>query len=188
MNSFADRGKFLLRFFRSPLRIGSVTPSSRQLVQAMLEPISWNEVRIAVELGAGTGVVTRELKRWLPSDAKMFIFEKDPALQIALRQDYPEFYHVAEAEILRGAMKNRGVAEADVIFSSLPFANFSEDARASILDQVRDGLTQNGVFTAYQYTPQMKRLLGERFRDVRVRFVPWNLPPAFIYICREPIR
>ncbi|MFD1397205.1 class I SAM-dependent methyltransferase [Kroppenstedtia eburnea] len=188
MNSFADRRKFLLRFFRSPLRIGSVTPSSRRLVRAMLEPVSWNEVRTAVELGAGTGVVTRELRRRLRPDATAFIFENDPVLQTELRRDYPEFQHVAEAALMGAAMETRGRAGADVILSSLPFANFPEEVRGSILDQVRDGLTKDGVFTAYQYTQQMKKLLGERFRDVKIRFVPWNLPPAFIYICREPIR
>ncbi|GGA50898.1 hypothetical protein GCM10007416_25100 [Kroppenstedtia guangzhouensis] len=188
MNSLTDRRRFLLRFFRSPLRIGSVTPSSRRLVQAMLEPAPWNEIRTAVELGAGTGVVTQELKRRLRPDATAFIFEKDPVLQVELRRNYPEYHHVAEAEMMGAALQGWDQAGVDVIISSLPFTNFPLGVRASILDQVRDRLTTDGVFTAYQYTPQLKRMLDERFRDVKVSFVPWNLPPAFVYICRGPIR
>lgn len=188
MDSIADRRKFLTRFVQSPLRIGSVTPSSGRLVRAMLAPVQWEKVRTVVELGAGTGVVTRELKRWLRSGATAFIFENDPVLQGLLRRDHPELHHAVEAAAMGAVLEDRGFNKVDVILSSLPFANFPADISISILDQIRDRLTVDGVFTAYQYSLQMRRLLVERFRHVEVRFVPWNLPPAFVYTCRVPIR
>lgn len=83
---------FLARFFRSPLQIGSVIPSSQKLVQAMLSPVPWNQIDTVVELGAGTGVITQALKKYHKPGTETFIFENDPVLQSLLRRRYPEFH------------------------------------------------------------------------------------------------
>ncbi|PTM59375.1 class I SAM-dependent methyltransferase [Desmospora activa] len=188
MHTLVDRMIFLLRFFRSPLQIGSITPSSAQLVQALLSPIPWERVNTAVELGAGTGVVTAQLKQRLHPDAKALIFEKDSVLRSHLRQNHPELHHFAEAWEMEDILGKQGLDQVDAIFSSLPFTNFSASLQSALLDQVRDRLTTDGVFTAYQYSRQIKPLLEERFQQVEIRWVPRNFPPAFVYICRKPIR
>lgn len=188
MNSFVDRWRFLIRFFRSPLHIGSITPSSSQLVRAMLDPIPWAQVRTVVELGAGTGVVTAALKQRLKFGANAFIFEKDPVLRTHLGRNHPDLHYFPEALHIDDVLFKQGITQADAILSSLPFTNFPPQLRVSLLNQVRDRLAPDGVFTAYQYSRQIKPLLQERFQQVDIRWVPCNFPPAFVYICRKPIR
>ena len=72
---------FLKRFASSPRRIGSVAPSSKFLTRAMLDRVNWDEANFIAELGAGTGVFTREIVKRAKPDAKILVFEIDPALQ-----------------------------------------------------------------------------------------------------------
>ena len=58
-----DKVIFLYKFIKSPKSIGSITPSSTFLAQAMIKPINWNDARAIVELGAGTGIFTRYIQQ-----------------------------------------------------------------------------------------------------------------------------
>src|SRR5487761_417676 len=55
--------------------VGAIAPSSRYLTRAMLQPLSLETAKVAVELGPGTGVMTRALLRALPRDAPLLAFE-----------------------------------------------------------------------------------------------------------------
>ncbi|SFS76926.1 class I SAM-dependent methyltransferase [Marininema halotolerans] len=187
MSTLTYRKAFFMRFFRSPRQIGSVTPSSKYLVKALLDPIAWGQVDTLVELGAGTGVITQALESKLHSQAKAFIFEKDPILHSLLHQNHPTLHHVLDATEIKNTLTTHGLSHADAILSSLPFTNFSITVRNAILDQICSSLAPSGVFTAYQYSLQMKPLLNKRFRHVEIRWVIRNLLPAFVYICKDPI-
>ena len=78
---FKESFTFLKRFAEQPRKIGSVTPSSKFLTKAMLERVDWDNANCIAELGAGTGVFTREIVKRAKPDAKILVFEIDPALQ-----------------------------------------------------------------------------------------------------------
>jgi hypothetical protein len=59
INSTADRRLFLGEFVRDPRNIASVTPSGPALVHQMVLPVPQRGDPVVVELGAGTGPVTR---------------------------------------------------------------------------------------------------------------------------------
>lgn len=185
MNSFVNRLQLLTRFFFAPRRIGSITPSSRFLVNALLESIPWYEVKTIVELGAGTGVVTREIERRKQQDCKTVIFEIDPYLREILHKEDPDRIICSNAVQLCAELEQLKIPMVECIVSSLPFANFKERERLVLLQQIRKTLFPNQLFIAYQYSLQMKPLLQRFFQQVEVRFVPFNLPPAFVYICRK---
>jgi len=50
---------------------------------------------------------------------------------------------------------------------------------------VYHSLKPGGLFIAFQYSQQMKKLLGEHFSIEKIEFVPLNIPPAFVYVCRK---
>lgn len=58
-----DRLAFFLEFLRYPLQIGSVTPSSRFLVQRILKHADITSAMTIVELGPGTGGTTQAISR-----------------------------------------------------------------------------------------------------------------------------
>ena len=52
---------FFLRWLRAPTRIGAVAPSSRQLGRAMARQVAGGGTDPVIELGGGTGSITRAL-------------------------------------------------------------------------------------------------------------------------------
>jgi phospholipid N-methyltransferase len=181
-----DRMAFLLRFFRSPRMIGSITPSSAHLVRAMLDPIPWERVNTVVELGAGTGVITDALVQRTRPESRVIVFEQDSHLRESLSHRFPYLHHADHAEKLGEVLERHGIRQADCILSSLPFTNFPKRIRQVILNEVTERLAPDGMFVAYQYTLHMLPLLRERFHHVSFRWVLWNLPPAFVYVCSKP--
>lgn len=187
MEKWIDRLTFFQRFMLSPRLVGSVTPSSPWLVSAMLDPVPWEQIGSIAELGAGTGTLTEALHQQLPPDATVMVFEKDPVMGGMLQQRYPGFRHYKDAARLPIILDETGIKQVDVIVSSLPFAAFPQAVRDTILDAVWDSLSPDGWFIAFQYSLQAKKALHKRFEEVTVSFIPWNLPPAFVYTCRNPV-
>ncbi|WP_227874202.1 class I SAM-dependent methyltransferase [Tumebacillus algifaecis] len=181
----SDKFVFLSKFLTSPKQVGSVLPSSRYLTNKMLEPIDWDQVRAVAELGAGTGVFTRAINRRMHRKAQAVIFEADPMMRNRLKEQSPNLNYWGDATELNHALQQFGMGKLDVVFSGLPFANFEQDMRDKLLSEVVESLKPGGKFIAFQYSLQMKKQLQERFRSVKIGFVPMNVPPAFVYICQK---
>ncbi|NOU96531.1 methyltransferase [Paenibacillus sp. LMG 31456] len=179
-----DKWLFLKKFFRNPRDIGSIVPSSSSLTQKMLEPVMWDEISTIVELGAGTGVFTEAIHASKHSDCKVAVFEKDDEMRNRLQGLYSEFDFCKNAVELKKSLSDLGINKADVIISGLPFANFSQSDRSQIISQIKEILHEDGVFVTFQYSLQMKKMLQEEFAHMRIHLVPWNMPSAFVYVCR----
>lgn len=178
-----EKRVFLTKFFQSPGMIGSITPSSAYLAEAMVRPVDWDKVRSIVELGAGTGVFTRYIHRRKDPDCQAFIFEQDDEMRQQLMGLYQDMNHFSQAEDIFDVIRESGIHEVDCILSGLPFAIFPQVLRDNILDGVASTLKSGGVFVTFQYSLQMKEQLMKRFRKVQLGFVPLNVPPAFVYYC-----
>ncbi|WP_027365510.1 class I SAM-dependent methyltransferase [Desulfotruncus alcoholivorax] len=176
---------FLYKFIQSPKQVGSITPSSKYLAQAMLAPVNWSLIRTIVELGAGTGVFTKGIYQNVPRGCKVAIFEKDNDMRKILTAKYPTFRFCKDAQNLSREIGALGLSKVDCIISGLPFKLFSQDSRDRILDEVEHTLQEDGLFITFQYSLQMKKQLQSRFRNMDICFVPFNIPPAFVYICRK---
>jgi phospholipid N-methyltransferase len=179
--------QLLGRFLTSPRSIGSIVPSSKFLVHALVDPIPWDKIKTVVELGGGTGVVTGEIAKRLAPDAKAIIFENDPVLSEQLKGKFPHFYHAEDAQQMRYTLQKNNISKVDAIISCLPFANFPSFLTTRILKEASHSLAPDGLFVQFQYSLQMRKRLLSHFRQVNVRFVPINIPPSFVYICRPHI-
>jgi phospholipid N-methyltransferase len=184
-STILDKFIFLSKFIKYPKSIGSLTPSSKFLAQAMIKPIDWESARLIVELGAGTGIFTRYIEQLKHPHCKGIIFEQDEEMAKRLMKLYRGFYYYSRAEELYSVMQKPGLYEADYILSGLPFANLTQSMRDRILDGVVRSLKPGGLFIQFQYSLQMKNKLYERFTKIDLEFVPLNIPPAFIYFCHK---
>ncbi|MBN2909933.1 methyltransferase domain-containing protein [Polycladomyces sp. WAk] len=153
----------------------------------MMKPIDWKHSYVIVELGAGTGALTRYIQRWKKADSHALIFEKDTQLRNRLKTAYPDLLFASDARYLSRELHKHDLGQADCILSGLPFANFSPPLRDRILREVQRSLRPNGLFITFQYTLQMKQHLEQQFPSVEIVFTPWNIPPAFVYICRNHV-
>lgn len=182
---FADKIKFLLRFIKSPGQIGSITPSSQFLTRQMLSPVDWKRAHAVAELGAGTGVFTSNIVEQMQGKGQVLIFEKDPNMHNLLARKFPDIPRYSEASRLSQEVSALGLKGLDAVISGLPFANFPQEKRELIIEEIIHSLRPEGVFVMFQYSLQMKSLLSKRFSRMEIHFVPWNIPPAFVYVCRK---
>ena len=181
----ANRGIFLKKFFVEPMKIGSVTPSSRFLTRRMLQSLDWENIDCVVELGAGTGVFTEYIARHKKPDCKVIVIEQDCLMRRQLEARFPDMLFGGQAENLPFILQKFGIVQADCIVSGLPFAVFSKELQERILQGVRVSLREDGRFVAFQYSLQMYLKLRRMFAKVKLGFELRNFPPAFVYDCRK---
>ena len=80
---------FAGNFIRHPYMLGSIIPSSRFLVNQVLEPIDWERARVIVEYGPGVGTITGEILRRMHSDAHLVAIETNRAFVRFLQSSLP---------------------------------------------------------------------------------------------------
>ena len=71
--AMSPKWQFLRGFIKNPVMVGSVIPSSRVLIDKMLGPVKWDEVKLFVEYGPGVGTFTRPILAKVPADRKSVV-------------------------------------------------------------------------------------------------------------------
>lgn len=168
---------FFKKFILNPKNIGSVTPSSRFLANRMVAAAMWEQTDNIVEIGSGTGAITRAIANKLKPGTKVILFEKDEEMGQRLQRDFPQFIRESNALKLVSQLKKHNIQEVDYIFSGLPFFNFSPVMRNQLIQQCKEALKPGGKLIAFQYSLQMKKLLSEHFEIESISLVPLNIPP-----------
>lgn len=177
--------RFFYSFIQSPKRIGSIVPSSHFLAKEMFRSIDFKRIASIVELGAGTGVFTKTIAEKLPVDSNGFIFEQNDHMRHILEKKHTNLQFFSNALDMVTVLDKGDTPQVDVVISSLPFANFSNELRVQIANAIYQALKPNGILVAFQYSWQMKQLFESLFHDVSISFVPFNIPPAFVYTCNK---
>ena len=143
-----------------------------------------DDARVVVELGPGTGGTTRALLRAMRSDARLLAIDLDPAFtEIVAAIDDPRLIaHTGSAAEISEILKQHGLVGADVVISGIPFSTMPASVGTGILESVRDSLSADGVFVAYQFRAEVARLAEGVFGPPRRSApVPLNIPPMRIW-------
>lgn len=164
---------------------GTIVRSSPFLISRLLRAIDFKRARTVVQLGVGTGCITRALLRRMHPDARLVSLELNTAF-IEENRDLTD----ARLTLVQGCagdlpdiVRDLGLGEIDYIVSSLPLAIMDDDLVERILTVSELLLAADGMFLQYQYSLSQRSNLERRFRDVRVGFTFANIPPAFVYEC-----
>lgn len=176
----------LTKFLKKGRSIASFAPSSRAMARSMLHGIDFGAARCIVELGAGTGPITSELIKRLQPNTKLLVIELDPDLCARLRSRFPQLDVVqGDACQFDKYLAERGITQVDHVLSELPLPSFPSSLRDAILATSSRMLAPAGTFRQLTVMPMIYYKLYRRyFDDVRFQFVPWNLPPGGVYVCR----
>lgn len=177
----------LRKFVANARSVATVAPSSRFLSRAIIRGIDWSTTGCVVELGAGTGPVTRELVGAAPPGVRLVVNEFDPDFCRLLRQKFPTA-DVVEGDALKlsEVLAERGIERVDYVLSGLPLTHFAEEDREALIAQAAAALGPDGEFRQLTTAPWLYRGLYRRyFRDVAFRLVLGNIPPGGVYLCRR---
>ncbi len=184
-NRLQDNLLFLSRFASAPTKVGAIVPSSRSLGRAMAAELP-DDYGICVELGGGTGSLTRALlAAGVPRD-KLIVLERDPRLVALLRKRFARVRVIeGDAQDLSRLLAEAGVTDVDAVFSGLPFRSLPGPVRRNIAAETFATLRPGGIFVQFTYwgEPPVPPELTGRYGigGVMTRRVWRNLPPANVW-------
>jgi len=193
----ADYRKFAARAVRHPGQVGAVAPSSPHLAREMaaIVPSSGTEP-VVVELGPGTGALSRGVRERLPSGGRHLAVEIDDGMVEHLRTELPWLQVVqGDAAELRTLLSDAGIESVDAVISGLPWSIFPGEQQRAILGEIGQVLAPGGAFTTFAYVHalgmsgarQFRQRLDDAFDEVLTSRTVWrNVPPARVYTCRRP--
>ena len=72
----------------------------------------------------------------------------------------------------------------DCVVSGLPLNLFAKARREKIIAIS----SKSKTYIQLQYTPFLAKKVKRYFQDVKVKLVLLNFPPAFVYICKTPVK
>jgi phospholipid N-methyltransferase len=177
---------FALNFFRHPVMLGSIWPSSRYLVDEILRPIDWERAQVIVEYGPGVGTVTAEILRRMRPDAHLIAMETNAAFVKFLKASFqdPRLHVANESATDVGSILQRlQLPPAQYVVSGIPLGSMPEALRAHIVAVTRAALAPGGQFLVYQFTSRALPVLQRTFRDVSRSRTKRNIPPAHLFVC-----
>lgn len=190
--SFAD-GLMLLwqRTLAQPRQISMVLPSSRAVGRMMAEAVLQRPAASVIELGAGTGAVTRQLLKHgdLTPDLLTCV-ELDSGFVTYLRATLPGVNVIcAPAEQLAKLWTEEQREPAGAIVSTLPIRLFPDDLKLQVLDAALPVMAPDAPIVQLTFrpsTPIPSRVLFAHGLAAQRREIVWaNVPPAFIWIYRR---
>lgn len=173
--------KFLKTILTDFWRVGMITPSSQYVIRRILKQFKQEHLTI-IEYGAGNGVITKKILKFLPPSGKILAIEINPAFLADLRKIRDPRLEVIEGDVLELC---KTLPKSDIIISGIPFSHVSRKKEEKIIDQTAYILNKNGLFIAYQTTPFLLRTLKKYFAKTELLFEPRNLPPFFIMIGKK---
>jgi phosphatidylethanolamine/phosphatidyl-N-methylethanolamine N-methyltransferase len=190
----AGTALFLKRWLRRPFAMGAVVPSGRLLAEAMARTaLSVMEGRDGhvIELGAGTGHVTKALLAAGIPAGRLALVERDPELAAFLRRHFvgPRILEGDAARLPRLLAAN-GVERIAAVVSSLPLLSLPAEVVNGIVHGVFEALPRGAALVQFTYGPStpVPRGLRERLRLQAVSGPRiWrNVPPAVVWTFTRP--
>ena len=190
----AGTGLFLKRWLRQPLAMGALIPSGRLLAEALArKTVSALGDRLGhvVELGAGTGKVTKALLAAGIEPHRLALIERDSELARFLRGHFqgPQVIE-GNAAMLPGLLVANGIEKVAAVVSSLPLLSLPAEVVNGIVQGVFEALPPGGAMIQFTYGPKspMPRNLTERLglKAESGSRIWRNVPPAVVWTFRRP--
>ncbi len=182
--------QFLRGFLKNPVMVGSVIPSSKVLIDKMLGPVHWDEVRLFVEYGPGVGTFTRPVLDRLPPDARLIAIDTNPDFIDYLKKDIGDERLIpvtGSAADVQKIITAHGFEHADYVLSGLPFSTLPPGIGAAIGEATARVVRPGGAFLVYQFSPKVRDFIAPHFERIDRGFEWINVPPATLFWAwREP--
>lgn len=173
---------FFRRWLANPLQMGSVTPSSPALCNLITQRIRRAPDEMVLELGAGTGVISRAIvASGVPPD-KLVVIEIVPAMARLLRETLPGVTVIEGdawrlAELLPASWRGR----LGTVVCGIPLVLLSLSRQRGLVEAIETVAPGRG-FLHFSYcatSPLPARKLGLSAR--RQSWTAMNFPPASVW-------
>lgn len=183
----SEQLRFLGRMVAHPRRVGAIAPSGPALVQAMVSQIDMSARGPVLELGPGSGVMTREiLARGLPPQ-NLTVIERDPEFARIITKRFPNVNVINGDAFKLHALLAGQTEKFKAIVSGIPLLNLPAERRGELIDVALDHLQPGAPFIQFSYGfhSPVAAPLGASVE--MTTFIWRNLPPARVWVYRRDV-
>ena len=180
---------FFKQLLKSAKYTGAIVPSSSFLADKMVGLADVELAKTILELGPGSGAITKAIIRAKPVDCRLVTIDINHEFVEHLKKTYPAVEHI-EADIiyLKEKITALGIQSVDVIFSGIPFVDFTSAECAVMLDQIGLVMSEKSRLVLFTYSRIKFKTFFQSFEKVALSYVPLNIPPAYILVLKKKLK
>lgn len=180
-----------IRFFKTwidqPRAVGAVLPTSSITARKMAGLIDQTSGDPVLELGPGTGVITKAILEHGVKPDRLYSVEYSDNFVGDLRADFPDVNVLqGDAFELDDVLPDLGEQKFDTVISGIPLLNFSLAQRIELLNDLLDRLNPGRPVIQISYGP--KSPIPPDWSTYTVEPLDWvvrNVPPARLWVYRR---
>lgn len=171
----------LVKYLRSYSTSGTFMSSSRTAIGKLTDDDIFKRAKIIVELGGGTGKVSKQILTKMNTDAVLHCFEIQPSFTEVLHKIKDPRLNVINDSAMN-ILEYVEKSSVDIIISTLPLSFIKPTERSGLISDCYAALKQDGIFRqlSFLYFPQY---FNGIFNSVRIEFAVISIPPAILYLC-----
>ena len=187
---FDDELKFFKGWIDRPKAVGSIIPTSSVTARRMASIIDIHSGLPVLEVGPGTGVITKAILRHGVRPADLYAVEYSHNFVKHLRRNYPGV-NVVEGDgfDLETTLGDKRDILFDSVISGVPLLNFPVARRVAYLTSLLDRIPHGRPVVQLTYGPKspVPPGLGD-YTVEHFHFVIRNIPPTQLWIYRRAVR
>ncbi|GHC66980.1 phospholipid N-methyltransferase PmtA [Limoniibacter endophyticus] len=188
---FGSRFDEELRFFKGwmdgPKAVGAIIPTSSITARRMASVVNPASGLPVLELGPGTGVITKAILERGVKPEKLTAIEYSSEFFAHLQQHYPGVNLInGDAFDLDKTLGDEGKTQFDSVISAVPLLNFPVPERVAYIEKLLARIPSGRPVIQITYGPKSPVPSGKGDYTVEhFDFVLRNIPPAQLWIYRR---
>ncbi|APO66021.1 ribosomal RNA methyltransferase protein [Rhizobium gallicum] len=184
---FDEEIRFFKGMMQGPKTVGSIVPTSSITARKMASVIHLNSDLPVLELGPGTGAITKAILGRGVKPENLVAIEYSTDFYEHLVRLYPSVRFInGDAFDLDKTLGDLKDQTFDSVVSAVPLLNFPMQARIALLESLLDRIPAGRPVVQISYGPVSPIIARpERYHIQHFDFIVRNIPPAQLWIYRR---
>lgn len=184
---FDDEIRFFKRWMDRPRNVGAIMPTSGVAARSMTSVINPASGLPVLELGPGTGVITRAILARGIAPTNLVAVEFSPEFYSRLKLDFRDVrFILGDAFDLDRTLGKFGRTQFDSVISGIPLLNFGVNERVALIEDLLDRVPSGRPVMQFSYGPTSPvPPRSGSFDVIHHDFVIRNVPPARLWLYRR---
>lgn len=187
VQKFDEEIRFFKGWIDKPKAVGAILPTSGITARRMASVVNPESDLPVLELGPGTGVITKAILERGVEPSKLFSVEYSADFFRHLQATYPgvNFLH-GDAFDLDTVLGEARDQKFDSVISAVPLLSFPMEKRLEILEDLLNRIPAGRPVMQISYSPVSPIPVGRGAYSVeQFDFILRNLPPAKLWVYRR---